>query len=88
MKQYLIATIIVLATTAGCAELSKEDRAMLSSTNQAAQDAKKQSAQAAIEAHNAAEEARMARADADRAAEAAQKASEKSDRIFRQGQNK
>lgn len=79
-KSLAMPVIAVLALT-GCTQLSAEDRSLISSAHQAAQEAKQQSIEAT-------EEARRAREDANRAAKAAQAASDKADRIFRQGQNK
>ena len=82
MKKRFLVSVAVLGLLAGCTTtLSKEDRAAIDSANQAAQEAKLQSAQAA-------QDAAAARADSEKAAVAARAASEKADKIFRQGQNK
>lgn len=81
MKKYRWIAVVALAGLAGCSHLSDDDRALLQSANQAAQEAKTQSTLAA-------EEARKAREDAERSAAAAEAASEKADRIFQQGQKK
>ncbi len=81
MKKILLIPAVTVLTLAGCAQLSPEDHALVTSASQAAEEAKQQSVEAT-------EEARRAREDANRAAEAAQAASDKADRIFRQGQNK
>ncbi len=81
MKTTFLIPVIAIAALSACTQLSPEDRALISSANQVAQEAKQQSVEAT-------EEARRARLDAEKAAKAAQAASEKADRIFRQGQNK
>jgi hypothetical protein len=81
MNKLILLTAIALLSLSACTQLGDEDRALISSAAQAAQEAKEQSILAA-------EEARAARADADKSAKAAQAASDKADRIFRQGQNK
>ena len=81
MKKLLLISVLAFTGLTACTQLSQEDRALISSAGQNAQEAKQQSILAT-------EEARAARADADKAAKAAQAASDKADRIFRQGQNK
>lgn len=75
MKKSILFSVIAIAALSGCdQQLSENDRALITSANQNAQEAKQISSQAL-------EEARAARADANKSAE-------KADRIFRQGQNK
>lgn len=81
MRKLLLISALTLTGLTACTQLSPEDRALIRSAGQTAQEAKEQSIQAS-------EEARAARADAQRAAKAAQEASDKADRIFREGQNK
>lgn len=73
MKKLLLIPVII-SGLAACTQLSEEDRATITSANQAAQ-------QAVVES-------RQAREAAEKAAAEAKAASDKADRIFRTGQNK
>ena len=88
MNEHILIPIIGLIAVAGCTKLSEEDRALLSSANQAAMEAKQQAADATEEARRAREAANRAAAEAHAAQQAAETAADKSDRIFREGQNK
>lgn len=82
MKKYAFIPVIAVIALAGCTpHLNDEDRALLTSTHDMAQQAKNDAAQAA-------QDAKAAHDAADKAAADAKAASDKADRMFQQSQNK
>jgi uncharacterized lipoprotein YajG len=88
MRKYFLVPVIAAAALAGCSQLSVEDRSLINSATEAAQEARLQSMEASEQAKQATEEARLAREEAARAAAEAKAASEKVDRIFQTGSGK
>lgn len=95
MKRFALLAAVALMGLSACAQLSEEDRALISSAGQNAEEAKNQSLLATEEARKASASAAQAAAAAqaaqqraDEAANAAKASGEKSDRIFRESQTK
>lgn len=88
VRKLILTTLVPLLVLGACTNLSKEDRALLTSASQRAEQAENV-AKAALTASQAAEaSATKAEQAADKAAAAAQAASEKADRIFAHEQRK
>lgn len=78
MRVFMVLAVLGLAA---CASLSDEDRAMIASANQSAQEAK-------AEAARSAEMARQAQQAAERASAEARAANEKADSMYQQSLRK
>lgn len=82
MKRFAFIPVIAVIALAGCSQkLSDQDRALLTDTRAAAEQAKAEADQAAVDAKAAREAAEKAEADASTA-------STRSDRMFQATQNK
>jgi hypothetical protein len=81
MKSMMLVLVPLVALGACTAGLSDQDRALLTSASQNAEQAKQQSAQALAAAQNAQQQAQAAEADA-------KAANEKSDRMFQKSLRK
>ena len=82
MKRFAFIPVIAVIALAGCTQnLSDKDRALLTDTHAAAEQAKADAAQAAADA-------KAAREAADKALATATATSTKSERMFRASQNK
>ena len=96
MKRYAFLPVVAIIALAGCTQhLDDQDRALLTDTHAAAEQAKADSAQAAADAKAAREAAEKASADATKADADASKAdadaaaaSAKADKMFQASQNK
>jgi len=85
----VIAPMVVMIALAGCTQrLDDQDRALLTDTHAAAEQAKADAAQAAADAKAAREAAEKAEADASKADTDAMAASAKADKMFQTSQNK
>jgi hypothetical protein len=85
----VIAPMVVMIALAGCTQhLDDQDRALLTDTHAAAEQAKADSAQAAADAKAAREAAEKAEAEANKAEADAQAAGTKSEKMFQASQNK
>lgn len=87
MKRAL-AAVVVLAALSACTTLSDQDRALLTSANQNAEQAKQIAQQALTTAQAAQASAQAAQASAAQAAADAKSANEKADRMFQRGLRK
>lgn len=88
-----IVTTLLLTMLAGtimtaCTQLSKEDRALLTSTQATARQASDEAIRANATAEQARSDAQAAKQSASKAAEDAKVAQDKANRIFRQSQSK
>jgi uncharacterized iron-regulated membrane protein len=89
MKRYAFIPVLAIIALAGCTQkLDDQDRALLTDTHAAAEQAKADSAQAAADAKAAREAAEKADADANKADADAMAASTKADKMFQASQNK
>jgi hypothetical protein len=81
MRRMMLVLVPLVALGACTTGLSDQDRALLTSASQNAEQAKQQSAQALVAAQNAQQQAQAAEADA-------KAANEKSDRMFQKSLRK
>ncbi len=89
MKRFAFIPVIAVIALAGCTQkLDDQDRALLTETHSAAEQAKASADAAAADAKAAKEAADKAEADATKANADAEAASAKADRMFQAGQNK